>query len=368
MRLVWGVVDAVDDDGLGLQHVIVRLEDGSPPAPAVVYTELAGRCSQGDRVLCNTTAVDLGLGTGGAHFVVARAGEGVAFDDPVAGHIVRLRYTPLQRDVTVAEEPASAAHAIMAEARSLGGMPVVCCGLHSQVAVAAAAVKATRPDLRVVYVMTDEAALPLRISRLVTGLLEAGLLDETVTCGQAFGGGIEAVNRHSALLAARHVAEADIAIISLGPGIVGTATPYGHGGVAQGEAINAAAALGGLPIAVLRLSFADTRPRHVPVSHQTLTALTGVALARAVVAVPDIEAGQLALVDEALESAGVWRLHERRFVADVSLPDLRGVEVRTMGRSPEDDPAFFAAAAAAGRVAAGEAPTEAGRGAERPDA
>lgn len=359
MRLVWGVVEAVSAEGPELQRATVRLEDSSPPATAVVYTELTGHCAAGDRVLCNTTAVDLGLGTGGEHFIVARAGEGVALDDPVAGHIMRMRYTPLQRDVTVAEEPASPAHAVMAEARSLDGMPVVCCGLHSQMAVVAAAIKAVQPDQRVVYVMTDEAALPLRISRLVAGLIEVGHLDETITCGQAFGGGLEAINRHSALLAARHVAGADVAIVSLGPGIVGTATPYGHGGVAQGEAINAAGALGGLPIAVLRLSFADSRPRHVPVSHQTLIALTGVALARALVAVPALEAGQLATVEEALASAGVWQRHERRLVAGSSQPDLRGVDVRTMGRSAEDDPAFFAAAAAAGRLAAGEASTRA---------
>ena len=354
MRLVWGVIDAVTTDRPELQRVVVHLDDGSAPGPAVVYPQLTGRCVAGDRVLCNTTAVDLGLGTGGDHFVVARAGDGIAVDEPVDGHIMRLRYTPLQHTVTVAEEPASPAHAVMAEARSLDGMPVVCCGLHSQVGIVAAAIKHVAPWIRVAYVMTDEAALPLAVSRLVTALLSVGLLDETVTCGQAFGGGVEAVNRHSALLAARHVTGADVAIISLGPGIVGTATPYGHGGVAQGEAINASAALGGTPIAVLRVSFADPRPRHVPVSHQTLTALTGVALARAIVAVPPLEARQRALVDEALAAAGVWEVHERRSVPEVVLPGFRGVDVKTMGRGPEDDPAFFAAAAAAGRVAADE--------------
>jgi hypothetical protein len=44
--------------------------------------------------------------------------------------------------------------------------------------------------------------------------------------------------------------------------------------------------------------------------------------------------------------------HERRDVAAAPLPDMRGIEVKTMGRSPTTDPAFYHAAAAAGRVAA----------------
>jgi hypothetical protein len=355
MRLIWGTVVSLDEDAPAIQRLGVLLDGDGRPCPVVSYPALAGRCTAGERVLCNTTAVDLALGTGGEHFVVARAGEGATLDDPVSGHVVKLRYTPLQRDVTAVEEAAGGSHGRMAEARSLEGMPVVCCGLHSQVALAAAAIKERDPALKIAYVMTDEGALPMAVSRLVDSLVAAGLLDETITCGQAFGGGLEAVNRHSALLAARHVVDADVAIIALGPGIVGTATAFGHGGVAQGEAINAAGALGGVAIAALRLSFADDRPRHVPVSHQTLAALVGVALCRAIVAVPALgDATQAAAVDETLETAGVWERHERRFVSDTSLPEMRGVATRTMGRTPEQDPAFFHAAAAAGRVAADE--------------
>jgi hypothetical protein len=355
MRLVWGTVASIRQDAPAIQRLMVLLDGDDVPDSVVSYPDLAGRCAVGERVLCNTTAVDLDLGTGGEHFVVARAGEGVALDEPVPGHVMKLRYTPLQRDVTVVEEVAGGTHAQMAEARSLDRMPVVCCGLHSQIALVAAAIKEYDPSLRIAYVMTDEGALPIAVSRLVAELVAAGLLDETITCGQAFGGGLEAVSRHSALLAARHVAHADVAIISLGPGIVGTATAFGHGGVAQGEAVNAAAVLDGVPIAALRLSFADERPRHVPVSHQTLSALADVALAPALVAVPALDPARALAVESALEGAGVWNLHLRRLVADVSLPDMRGVAIRTMGRSPEDDPAFFHAAAAAGRVAAEEA-------------
>jgi len=352
MRLVWGTVDGIVEETGGAQWLTVSLDD-SRPAAAVSYPALAGRCGDGDRVLINTTAVDLGLGTGGHHVVVARSGEGLALDDPSSGHIMKLRYTPMQRDVLAVEEPASPAHELMTEARSLEGMPVVCCGLHSQVPLVAAAAKQQRPGLKIAYVMSDGAALPLAVSRLVPQLLEVGLIDTTITCGQAFGGELEAVNVHSGLLAARHVAESDMAIVCIGPGIPGTATPFGHGGVAQGEAINAVAALGGAPVAVLRVSFADARPRHVPVSHQTLTALAEVALRPALVAVPALPAEQAGALHAALESAGVWNLHRRRDV-DVALPELRGIDVRTMGRGFDDDPAFFLAAAAAGLLGATE--------------
>ena len=129
-------------------------------------------------------------------------------------------------------------------------MPVVCCGLHSQVPLVAAAVKQVDPELpgRLLHDrpgLAGPAALRCRREQART----RDSLDSTITCGQAFGGELEAVNLHSGLLAARHVAGADVAVVAIGPGVVGTATPFGHGGVAQGEAVNAVAALGGIPIA-----------------------------------------------------------------------------------------------------------------------
>ncbi len=366
MRLVWATVESVRSFAEGIQ----RLEVTPDTAPgetgtALAYPALTGACETGDRVLLNTTAVDLALGTGGHHFVVARtpAGEapaGVAHDHPSGGHIMKLRYTPLQLDVAAVEEQSSPNHGVMSHARDLAGLPVACCGLHSHVPLAAAAVKQADPALRVAYVMTDFGALPLALSEVVRASVEAGLVDTTITCGHAFGGAYEAVNVHSALLAARHVARADVAIVAIGPGVVGTATPFGHGGVAQGEAVNAVAALGGVPVASLRLSFADQRVRHHGVSHHTIAALTRVALARAVVAVPHLPADLAEEVEATLEDAGVWDRHERVVAraGHAGPPDLKGVRVTTMGRAESDDPAFFAAAYAAGeacaRIALGE--------------
>lgn len=357
MRQVWGEVVAVDSTVKDLQklRVSVAAPDGVVVQHrALCYPSLSGPVEVGDTVLLNTTAVDLALGTGGSHFVIARKGEGVALDDPapLGGHIMKLRYTPLQRDVLTVEDPASPYHDVMEHAVSIDGMPVVCCGLHSQVPLVAAAIKQSAPRARVVYCMTDGAALTLAFSDLVRSCVSTGFLDETVSCGQAFGGGLEAINLHSGLLAAHLIAKADVAIVAIGPGVVGSGTAFGHGGIAQGEALNAVAALRGTPIACLRCSFADARERHRGVSHHTLSALTRIALSRSVVAVPSnlpVEWGSRIAAELAEE--GVLDRHAVEEVEVFDAIDLRGIRVTTMGRGIDEDPAFFAAAFAAGLVA-----------------
>jgi hypothetical protein len=350
VRLAWGIVTGVRETAPGIQRIAVSIDSGEP-SPALCYPALTGASAVGERVLLNTTAVDRGLGTGGEHFVVARDVTS-PLDEAVPGHCIKLRYTPLQRDLTAVEEAASPHHKIMAEATTLPGTPVVCCGLHSQLLPVAAAIKEQRPGARVVYVMSDEAALPIAVSRLVRAMREADLLDATITCGQAFGGELEAVSLHSALLAAHHVASADVIVVAIGPGIAGTATPFGHGGVAQGEAVNAAAALGGRPIAPLRVSFTDSRQRHLGVSHQTIAALGTVALARAVVPVPRLAETEAVVIERQLAEASISSRHDCETLEVGTLPDSRGIAYASMGRAEADDPAFFLAAAAAGAVAA----------------
>jgi hypothetical protein len=361
MRLVWGTVVETAEPHAGTQPLVVAV-DGSAGEPALAYPRLTGECRVGDEVLLNTTAVDLGLGTGGAHFVVAvrtasrgADGSAVEVDAPSGGHIMKLRYTPLQLDVDAVEEPHGPHYAVMSAAQSLASMPVVCCGLHSQMPLVAAAVKHARPEARVVYVHTDFGSLPYALSSVAAECREAGLIDTAISCGQAFGADLEAVNLHSGLIAARHVAQADVAVVAIGPGMVGTATPFGHGGIAQGEALNAVHALGGRPVAVLRVSFADARERHRVLSHHSTMALSKIALAPATIAVPALPADQAAALETALDDAKVWALHDRVDSPSTAIPPsaLRGVEVRSMGRGIDDDPAFFLAAYAAGEVAAG---------------
>jgi hypothetical protein len=332
----------------GLQRVEVDL--GAGPERAYALTQLTGPVAVGDRVIVNTTAVELGLGTGGWHVVhwnLARE----SWNEPGPGHIIKGRYTSLQADVGSTEEHLEA----LAEIESIDGMPVVVAALHSQLPAVAAAFKECAPAASLAYVMTDGAGLPLALSDLVANVRAAGLLDATITCGHAFGGDHEAVSIWSALAVARHVAHADAAVVVMGPGIVGTNTRLGFTGMEVGPVLDAAHALRGDAIACLRVSFADDRDRHVGLSHHSATALRLAARERATVAVPTLPPAQAARLRADLEAAGIDRRHD---LVDVDAPDAlvllerHGLTVASMGRPASEDPALFQAASAAGALAA----------------
>ena len=331
---------------------------------AVAYEALTGVPVAGERVRLEVSALDRALGTGGHAMVSARL-DALPADPPREGHLVKARYMPDQVMVTGVDEQGTAHHGLLSQPigdLDLEGMPVVVADLHSSLPAVLAGLRS--PDgarqPRVVYVMTDGGALPLAYSRLVAALSEAGWLAGTVTAGQAWGGDIEAVSIHNALLAARHVLHADAAIVIQGPGNLGTETPWGFSGVACGDAVNAIATLGGRPVACLRVSQADARPRHLGISHHSMTAYGRVALAGADVVVPLLEGvlgaqvrREAEILCEPRPGAAQHRLVE--VPVDGLMELLRaaeaetGVRLSTMRRGLDEDTAAFIAAAAAGR-------------------
>ncbi|WP_298886618.1 DUF3866 family protein [uncultured Serinicoccus sp.] len=374
---------------------VLGVDVGGERVRALGYPDLVGSAATGDRVLLNVTALERGLGTGGYALVVALPDRPDAWPDRAAGepgHLVKGRYAPLQPMVLGVDDPEGEHHATLAQADDLEGMPVLATDLHSALPAVLAGVRAQRPAARVAYVMTDGAALPLAWSRTVAGLREAGWLASTITAGQAFGGDLEAVTVHTALLAARHVVGADLAVVIQGPGNLGTDTRWGFSGVAAGEALNAAAVLGGRPVAGLRVSQADARERHRGLSHHSATAFGRVLTHPADLPVPVLApptgdagaaetsfagtgsprdrsfpgTGDPAGAPALRECLGLVHRQARDLVA--AAPHLRLVELATeglpdalaqvpvplstMGRGLEDDPAAFLAAAAAGRHAA----------------
>jgi hypothetical protein len=356
IRLRKGEVLRVLSARPGLLELLVAVE--GTERRAVAYPDLSGPVEAGDRVTLNTTATVLGLGSGGYDFVVAVDGER-ALDPRPEGHLMKLRYTPLQVKVLSVEEEESPYREAVAACESLAGLPVVVGTLHSQLAPACLALRHFAGDgCRVVYVMTDGAALPLAWSRTVARLREEGLLAATVTVGHAFGGDLEAVNKYSGLLAAKAAARADVIVVAMGPGIVGTGTSWGHSGVEQGEWVNAAETLGGRVIAVPRLSFADQRPRHWGVSHQFLTALSRVARAAATVSLPSLGGAEEQLVRRQLEEAFARGESPAHAIVPVDTGFFAGLlagrewAAQSMGRGFAGDPAAFLGAAAAGRLAA----------------
>lgn len=372
--IIWadGEVTAVRASWPGAVEISVRRNDRDAGAPAetraLAYTALMATPEVGDRVLLNVAALDRGLGTGGYALVIAvldPSGRVTAQPPQPAGHLVKARYLPLQAMVAGADEQGSEHHDLLREADSIDGMPVVVADLHSALSPILLAIHHDRPGTRVVYVMTDQGALPLAFSRSVAELRSSGLLTGTVTVGQAFGGDLEAVSVHSGLLAARLALGADIAVVTQGPGNLGTGTRWGFSGVEAGEVVNAAGTLGGRPVGALRISGADERARHHGLSHHSLTAYGRVALLPADLAVPDfahaarLEISQSAdvvdLAESVLSGAASLTLH-RQILVDLDGLDqaLRRSPVRlsTMGRDFDGDPAYFLASAAAGRHAA----------------
>jgi len=316
-----GSVTAVTERHAGL----VRLEvDGHG---CVAYPGLTGPVALGDEVLVNVQAVELGLGTGGFDVLYANLTRGLGLQPEREAHVMKLPYTPLQHAVRHAEEDA-------ASLGSLEGFPVVCCSLHSQVAPAAAGLGEGR---RIAYVQVPGGALPVSLSDTLRALRKRGLVETTVAVGACVEGDVACVSTAAAFVWAAEE-RFDAVLCSIGPGIVGTASPWGHGGLAVAEAVLTARALGGKPVLAVRYSEGDPRERHRGLSHHT----------RAVLALAgDVEVGWAGGLDvpEGLEAATA---------VDVTGWEdaCAGLPLSHMGRGADEDPWFFAVAYAAGRAAA----------------
>lgn len=318
----------------GLQRLEVRMPDGSS-ARAYSITQLTGTCAAGDRIVVNTTAVELGLGTGGWHFVHWNLARDELVQ-PGPEHIMKLRYTSLQFDAGTDELSHPEAD------RPLEGLPVAVCSVHSQVAAVAAAFADAAPGRRLIYVMTDGASLPLALSDLVAKLRAEDLLAGSVTTGHAFGGDLEAVTVASGLGLAAHTLAADAIVVGMGPGVVGTGTRLGTTGIEVASIIDLVDSLGGRAVICVRASDGDQRERHRGVSHHTTTALQ---LAHST----PFAANE---PPEVAELPGVRPLPAGDGPSAKELFDRYGLKVTTMGRTVDEDPLFFAAATAAGRLLA----------------
>ncbi len=316
-----GRVTAIVEEHEGL----VRLEvDGTA---CVAYPWLTGPVELDDEVLVNVQARELGLGSGGFDVLYANLTRGLDLPPAEGAHVMKLPYTPLQAAALHAEEAGPLAD-------DLDGMPVVCCSLHSQLTPACAGLGG---DLRVAYVQVPGGALPLRLSDAVRALRERGLLATTVSTGACFGGDVESVGVASALAWAA-AAGHDAVVCAIGPGIVGTGSRLGHGGLAAAEAVNAAAALGGSPVLAARVSSADERERHRGVSHHTQSVLA-------------LCSGGVTVAWPAGLEAPAWVEPRQEVDVEGWEEECGGLTLSHMGRGPAAEPWFFAAAFAAGRLA-----------------
>lgn len=348
--------------GPGEQVVEVRLRGSSARRKAIVDVSLHGRAQEGDEVIVNVAALDLGLGSGGfdvVHVNLTRGLEGAG--TPGAG-VMKLNYTSLQHAVVPVEE----------EQLELPlQRPAAVLALHGQLAPVAWAFARAAPGLKLGYVQTEGGALPGGHSRTVSQLRSQGLLAGHVTAGAAFGGEAEAISTAGALHHGLRRLGWDAAVCGPGPGIVGSSSRLGHGGMAALDSAHVALALGCRTLLVARMSSGDERRRHRGISHHTLTVLD-LLLEPVTVALPagmrspvgaDLRAGLGSVFGGAMPSRPALALdverpvritrHDwRRAAVDLPAYAASGLPAQTMGRSLAQDPLFFGSALAGGAALA----------------
>ncbi len=316
---------------------------------------LVGEVRGGDEVIVNTSAVDLGLGSGGFDVVHANLTRGLEGEPAAETHVMKLNYTSLQHPIEPMEVPLGEG------GEELGSsMPVLVIPLHGHLAPAAWAVEARRPGTRLGYVQSAGGALSGTLSRDVAELRRRGLLAGHVTAAPAFGGEAEALSVAGALDAAARRLGWEAAIVGPGPGILGSRTRFGHGGVAALDSAHASLALGLPTLLSPRLSSADPRPEQRGLSHHTATVLE-LLLAAVRVPVPEVELEGWPLADSEAPEGGSRQATLDALIAacedrhdlnveQVDLPGYAGsgLPTQTMGRGLAEDPLFFAAPLAAG--------------------
>jgi hypothetical protein len=336
LKLRRGVIVAADP---------LTVEVDGARRPAWADETLLGEMQEGDEVVVNVAALDLELGSGGFDVVHVNLTRGLEGDGVADAHVLKLNYTSIQHPVEPVELPVRLMHAGSAKGapERLASMPVLVLPLHGHLAPAAWAADQAWPEAKVGYVQTGGGALPGSLSRDVVELRQRGLLCGHVTAAPAYGGEHEAISIAGALDAAANKLGWDAVIAGPGPGIIGSDTRLGHGGIAALDTAHASLALGLPTLISPRLSSADPRERHTPVSHHTLTVLE-LLLGAVEIPVPTNEPVPIAV----LATAAGWRHRLREASVDLAGYAVSGLPARTMGRGLEDDPLFFAAALAAG--------------------
>jgi hypothetical protein len=382
------------------QELTISLE--GERRPAIAEIALMGASRAGDEVIVNVQARDLGLGSGGFDIVHANLSRGLAGEGADGAHVMKLNYTSLQHAVRHVEDTQTTGashdddgaclgrHTQRAHTqRARGGQPgelelplsgpVAVLALHGQLAAVAWAFAQAKPERRLGYVQTPGGALPGGHSRVVRMLRERELLAGHITAGAAYGGELEAITTAGALHHGLHALGWDAAVCGPGPGIVGSSSPLGHGGMNALDSAHTALALGAPTLFVARMSSADGRPRHRGLSHHTLTVLD-MLLEPVTVALPagirspagaELRASLGSVFAAARERskpqleldvdrpARMARHDWRRAPVDLPAYLASGLPAETMGRVLVEDPLFFGAALAGGTVLA-----DLGQGAE----
>lgn len=332
----------------------LEVEIDGEKSKAVNYKSLTGDIDIEDSIILNTTAVDLNLGTGGQHFVIHNKKNVKSDNTENGGHIMKLRYTPMQMSCMATEEQDSPYHDNIASFTSLDNKVFIVGTLHSMLAPIAATIKHLNPELKINYIMTDSGALPIQFSKTVKYLKEKEIIDNTITIGHSFGGDFECINVYTGIITAKEVLDSDITIITMGPGIVGSGTKYGFSGIEQGYIVDAINTLGGKSIVVPRISFRDSRNRHEGMSHHSITVLDEIIKTKTNLILPKMDANREEFIKAQILDTDISDKHDITYEDGSCIKealDHYNLKITTMGRGYEDDKEFFTTLGAVGRGA-----------------
>lgn len=336
------VVEKIERSNRVLQEVILDIDH--PRKKAMNYIQMMGELKEGDVVLVNTTACTLNLGTGGYHFIM---GNFSADDQELLGpgHGMKLKYTPNQINVLFAEEETSELHGYFYRDLNLEGKLVLVGELHSMLVPLCAHLKyCTGGGIKVACIISDHGALPLGMSKNIEILKDKNLLNKSVTIGNAFGGDYECVNIYTALQLVANILNMDVIIITMGPGIMGTGTPFGFSGLELGFYLDFCHAKGANALYIPRISFRDTRIRHWGISHHFLNVLQKVTQGSIPIILPIMDIQKLIYVITQLKQSGLMTKHPvhirsgKKIVSSLSKYSLNPT---TMGRSLGEESEFF---------------------------
>ncbi|MCE3266657.1 MAG: hypothetical protein K0S15_1366 [Solirubrobacterales bacterium] len=339
---------------------------GGERRPAWADEPTVGHVREGDEVVVNVEALDLELGSGGFDVVHVNLTRGLDAPGAEGMHVMKLNYTSLQHAV----EPVEARYEDAPEPWNGPSRPIpaLVFFLHGQLAPAAWAAARAAPGLRIGYVQTPGGALPGSLSRDVASLRECGLLCGHLTAAAAHGGEREAISVPGALHAAADKLGWDAVVAGPGPGILGSATALGHGGMSVLDTAHAALALGLPTLIAPRLSSGDPRRRHRGLSHHA-EAVLRMLLAPVRVPVPELDEAEWpvgpagedgeSVLDRLRKACG--KRHDI-WVREAALDEYAssGLPSRIMGRDLVQDRLFYAAALAAGDALAVEASEDVG--------
>ncbi|MEB1808762.1 MAG: DUF3866 family protein [Bacillaceae bacterium] len=331
---------------------IQLLETSGGAGRAILYRTFFSKVQEQEEIVVNVTATELKLGTGGWDIVKAIPQAHPHKEWKTDGHIMKARYMPNQHSVLSVEAQESEDHSLFHTPFSLGGKRVLLAELHSMLPLVYSLIRCFSASMKITVIISDEAALPLKLSEHMRILSKQDQF-HSITVGQAFGGEFEAVNLITALQYADQKLKSDIILITLGPGVVGTGTFYGFSGMELANWANIVGSLEGQPVWVPRVSFADERERHYGISHHTLTPLQKFTWSKSVVPLPLLSISHQAKTLEE-QAKSIQQQHCIKWVEPKSFQEeLAGAlkwypkEIKTMGRTFEDDPAFFYTIAAA---------------------